>query len=244
MKANLEEKFIKLDDQVSISYHDEGKGKNYLFIHGNPTSKFLWRNIVKDISKNGRAIAPDLLGMGNSSRKDNSFTFEEQYNYLKQFIFKKELKNIILVVHDWGGALGIYFAKKHPELIKGICAMEFLYNPEISLKKSGLIPWLIFKILKTPFIGKKLILNFNIFHKVFLPLGTLRKIPKDILEEYNRPYLNKNKRQSLMDWIEEIPYKNHHARNKKIILDNYNFFQNTSTPKLLFHVWPGFAIPR
>ena len=114
----FESKFLEVKGS-RMHYIDVGKGDPILFLHGNPTSSYLWRNIIPHLQKQGRCIAVDLIGMGKSSKPDIDYTFHDHYNYLVEFIEKLDLKNITLVIHDWGSGLGFHYANTHRDNVKG-----------------------------------------------------------------------------------------------------------------------------
>ena len=112
-----------------MHYVESGEGRPFLFLHGNPTSSYLWRNITPHLDSHCRCIAVDLIGMGKSDKPDLDYTFLDHYRYLKCFIDKLDLKDIILVVHDWGSGLGFHYSVEHPDNIRGIVFMEAIVRP-------------------------------------------------------------------------------------------------------------------
>jgi haloalkane dehalogenase len=120
---NFESRFIEVNG-TQIHFIERGTGQVFLFIHGNPTWSYLWRNIIPPVSSLGRCIAFDLVGFGKSARPDISYRFLEHYTYVEEFISRMGLKDIVLVGHDWGGVLGFCYAMNHPENVKGIACME------------------------------------------------------------------------------------------------------------------------
>ncbi|HZA69335.1 MAG TPA: haloalkane dehalogenase, partial [Nitrososphaeraceae archaeon] len=156
-----------------MHYIDEGEGDPILFIHGNPTSSYLWRNIIPYVEPYGRAIAVDLMGMGKSDKPDIDYRFVDHAKYLEAFIEKLGLKNITLVVHDWGSALGFNYAMRHEDNVKGIAFMEAFLMPLTwdgfpnNAKK-------IFQLIRTPDVGYDLIVNKNFFVEQLLPSAILR----------------------------------------------------------------------
>ena len=127
-KFPFESKFIEINGS-NMHYVDVGEGDTILFLHGQPTSSYLWRNIIPYMQTNTRCIAPDLIGMGKSDKPDIAYTYHDHYDYVVKFIEKLELKNITLVIHDWGSGLGFHYAKNHPNNIKGIAFMEAIITP-------------------------------------------------------------------------------------------------------------------
>ncbi len=113
----------------SIHYVEEGAGQPILFLHGNPTSSYLWRNIIPHVASLGRCIAPDLIGMGRSDKPDIDYRFVDHANYVEEFIEKMDLQDITLVVHDWGSALGFHYAMRHESNVRGLAFMEAILAP-------------------------------------------------------------------------------------------------------------------
>ncbi len=112
-----------------VAYIDEGIGRPVVFLHGNPTSSYLWRNIIPYVSKDHRVIAPDLIGMGDSDKPNLKYTYEDQAAYLHAFLDELDLKNAVLVIHDWGSALGFHYARTRSDRIAAIAFMEATLPP-------------------------------------------------------------------------------------------------------------------
>ena len=112
-----------------IHYIDEGKGEPILFLHGNPTSSYLWRNIIPHLTGNARCIAPDLIGMGKSDKPDIEYRFFDHVKYIEGFIDKMKIKDVTLVIHDWGSGLGFHYAMRNEDKIRGIAFMEAILAP-------------------------------------------------------------------------------------------------------------------
>lgn len=134
----------------------------FLYIHGNPTSSYIWRNIIPFTASFGRSIALDLIGFGKSSKLDIDYTFQDHIKYVNGFISKLNLKNIVLVLHDWGGAIGFNYAMNHPENVKGIVFMETFYKP-MEWNNLDLLPKIVFKKFRDPKGGQKWNGKYNIF---------------------------------------------------------------------------------
>jgi haloalkane dehalogenase len=116
-------------NNAKMHYVDVGKGDVILFLHGQPTSSYLWRNIIPHLQDEYRCVAPDLIGMGKSDKPELDYNYHDHYDYLEKFIGKLGLKNITLVIHDWGSGLGFHYANTHRDNIKGIAFMEALIQP-------------------------------------------------------------------------------------------------------------------
>ena len=143
MNSSISEKFPYHSKFIDIKgsrihYVDEGEGDPILFIHGNPTSSYIWRNIMPHVQDVGRVIALDLIGFGKSDKPDIDYGFADSYAYLEAFIKKLKLKNITLVVQDWGSGLGFHYANLHRDNIKGIAFMEAMYEQKDWNKLSSL----------------------------------------------------------------------------------------------------------
>ncbi len=221
-----------------MHYIDEGEGEPILFLHGNPTSSYLWRNIIPHVLPKGRFIAPDLIGMGKSDKPNLKYQFEDHYEYIEGFIEELALDNITLVIHDWGSGLGFHFASIHPGKIKGIAFMEALLRP---LKwrdlpsdfKMG------FRLMRTPGIGWFMICIMNVFVKQILPQATHRKLSKEEIEIYNQPYPNPASRRPIRQWPCEIPIDGKPARMQEIVSAYSDKLQESTYPKLLLFAEPG-----
>ncbi|MGI0044597.1 MAG: haloalkane dehalogenase, partial [Nitrososphaeraceae archaeon] len=219
-------------------YIDEGEGDPILFIHGNPTSSYLWRNIIPYVEPYGRAIAVDLIGMGKSDKPDIDYRFVDHAKYLEGFIEELGLKNITLVVHDWGSALGFNYAMQYEDNVKGIAFMEALLMP---------LTWdvfsdefkNIFQTFRTPGAGYELIVNKNFFVEQILPGGILRNLTEEEMNQYREPYKITESRKPVWVWPNEIPIDGKPADVHKIVTDYNRWLQETELPKILFYASPG-----
>lgn len=232
--------FIDVEESF-MQYLDEGKGDPMLFLHGNPTSGYLWRNIFPYLTSNARCIVPDLIGMGKSGKPEISYRFEEHYRYLQAFIDALELKNITLVLHDWGSALGFYYAKNHPEKIKKIAFMESIVTPW----RWHDIKWdyrLGFKLLRAPLTGKFLIYRINAFLNIFLPKLILRKLSKEERQAYKAPFKKPSTRKPILVWPNEIPIQGKPRDISKIVESYSEWLAESVMPKLLIYAHPGAII--
>ncbi|MEL7232893.1 MAG: alpha/beta fold hydrolase, partial [Chloroflexota bacterium] len=124
----FESRFVDVHGS-KMHYVDVGEGAPVLFLHGNPTSSYLWRNIIPHMSDHARCIAPDLIGMGKSDKPDIPYRFDDHYRYITGFIEALDLTNITLVIHDWGSALGFHYAMQHEDNVKGVAFMEAIVRP-------------------------------------------------------------------------------------------------------------------
>lgn len=221
-----------------MAYIDVGEGDPILFLHGNPTSSYLWRNIIPHLQNQGRCIAPDLIGMGRSDKPNIPYRFDDHYAYLESFIDALDLKNITLVIHDWGSGLGFNYAKHHPENIKAIAFMEAIVDT-FSFADTPLPFAMIFRLFRTPVIGEFITQNLNFFVNGMLPMATDRKLTDAEMSYYRAPYPTVASRKPAMQWPREIPFDGTPADNHTTIAAYNQWLQATDIPKLLLHGEPG-----
>jgi haloalkane dehalogenase len=190
-----------------IHYVEEGKGDPVLFIHGNATSSYLWRNILPQVArKTGeRGIALDLLGFGKSDKPDEiSYTLQLHYDILEGFIEHLDLKNVILVLHDWGGPLGTYYAVRHPENVRGMVLMEtFLWNmlwDDFGKYKQA------FKLFRSP-AGYLMIQVMNFFVNKILPgsVAQRKNMTEEIMRHYREPFPTIRSRRAIRAFPQHLP---------------------------------------
>lgn len=233
--------FVEVEGS-NIHYIDEGEGDPILFLHGNPTSSYLWRNVIPHLSSLGRCIAPDLIGMGKSDKPDSEYRFFDHYKYIHGFIEKLNLKNITFVIHDWGSAFGFYYSMKNEENVKGIAFMEAILAPVKSWSDFPKDARLMFKLFHTPVIGWFLIGYLNVFIEKVLPMTIVRKLSKEEMDYYREPYLSVKHRLPLWRWPNEIPIEGK-PEDVNLAVATYNrWLKKTELPKLLLYAHPGALI--
>ena len=227
----------------NIHYIDEGEGDPILFLHGNPTSSYIWRNIIPYLKESARCIAPDLIGMGKSDKPDIDYGFNDTYAYLKGFIEKLDLKNITLVVHDWGSGLGFHYAYQHPNNIKGLAFMEAVYrvvdfSKQLPRVKVGMT-------LMRSTIGNWLMVGVaNLFLKGFLPNGIVRQLSKEEIAVYKSPFPTLKSRKSVRVWPQEIAINGYPEHTHQIVSAYHEWLKQTPIPKICFYADPGMLIPK
>jgi len=222
----------------NIHYIDEGTGDPILFIHGNPTSSYLWRNIVPHLLAHGRCIAPDLIGMGKSDKPDIEYRFADHVKYIEGFIKKMELSKMTLVIHDWGSALGLNYAMNHEHNIKGIAFMEAI------LKTSRWDDFpkqfrLAFRLFRAPVIGWLIIVGMNLFVEQILPMAIVRRLTEAERNRYRAPFKTLLSRRPVWRWPNEIPIDGKPADVSMIVERYSGKLQESELPKLLFYGQPG-----
>ena len=233
----FESKYIEINGS-KIHYVDVGEGDPILFLHGNPTSSYLWRNVIPHVQPHARCIAPDLIGMGKSDKPDINYTFEEHYDYIKGFIEALDLKNITLVIHDWGSGLGFHYANMNRDNIKGIAFMEAMYKT-MTWEGFPAKYRFMFRLLRAPFIGWLMISVANMFIKGMLPENVIRKLTKEEFDTYKRPYPTVKSRKPVRVWPQEIPINGKPKRVHDKVASYSEWLMQTELPKLCFYVGSG-----
>lgn len=227
-----------------LTYVDLGRGDPVIFLHGNPTSSYLWRNIMPYITDSHRAIAPDLIGMGDSGKIDH-YSYDVHYQYLSQFIEALGLKNITFVVHDWGAALGFDYAKSHPKRVKRIAFMEGLLPPvfpQPSFQAMGEEMGGIFQAFKDKEQGDQMVIENHMFVETILPNFVNRPLGELAMNAYRKPYINKADRDPLIQWPRDAPIAGE-PKNTSDTLDEIKLFmQKTKKPILLIYAKPGVLV--
>lgn len=221
-----------------MHYVDAGEGDPILLLHGNPTSSYLWRGIIPLLTGLGRCIAPDLIGMGKSDKPDIPYRFIDHSRYLDEFIEALQLTNVTLVIHDWGGALGFYWARRNPDKVRGIAFMETITRP-LTWDEWPEQAKQMFQGFRTPDTGEDLILERNMFVEAVLPGAVLRKMSDEEMAYYRAPYETKESRRPTLQWPREIPIDGEPADVHEIVEENAKWLAESDVPKLLCWAEPG-----
>ena len=225
---------------VDISYVDTGDGDPIVFLHGNPTSSYLWRNIIPHLESAGRCLAPDLMGMGESGSSPNgSYRFADHSALLDQWFEDMGLtSDVTLVVHDWGSALGFHWAKRHPERIKGLVYMEAIVRP-VTWEEWPEAARQVFQGFRSP-AGEEMALEKNVFVERVLPGSILRGLTEEEMEVYRRPYLEAGEsRRPTLTWPREIPLEGEPADVVRIVSEYAEWLAASDVPKLFINAEPG-----
>ncbi len=238
-------KYIDVKDK-KLAYIDQGKGDAIVFIHGNPASSYLWRNIAPNFIKSHRIIVPDLIGMGDSEKLggvDNpEYSFNGHYNFLDEFLIKLNLgEKVNLVIHDWGCGLGLKFARLHSEIISSITFMEGITVP-LKWEQWPEAGTKIFKLFRSE-VGEELILDKNIFVERILFADPITPMSDKTKEEYLRPFLNPGEdRRPTLTFPRNIPLDGEPNDTYVEINKNAEFHKNSNIPKLFINADPGFLL--
>jgi haloalkane dehalogenase len=223
---------------AEMSYIDIGEGDPIVFLHGNPTSSYLWRNIIPWVSAYGRCLAPDLIGMGQSGKSPSQrYTFKAHARYLDEWFDQLELKNITLVLHDWGSALGFYRAHRYPEQVKRIAYMEAIVQPrrweDFPNGRDAM-----FRALRSD-KGEQMVLDQNFFIETVLPKSIIRTLSQNEMDAYRAPFQQRNDRWPTLVFPRQLPIDGEPADVVAIVEDYADWLSKTTIPKLLISAEPG-----
>ncbi len=225
---------------TEMAYVDTGSGEPVVFLHGNPTSSYLWRNVIPHLGASARCLAPDLIGMGDSGKSSTgSYRFVDHARHLDAWFDGLGLtRRVTLVVHDWGSALGFHWARRHPDAVKGIAYMEAIVRPLTWDEWSPLARDL-FRALRSA-AGEEMILQKNVFIERILPGSVLRKLGADEMAVYRRPYLEPGEsRRPTLTWPREIPLDGEPADVAAIVEEYSRWLSASPIPKLFVNADPG-----
>jgi haloalkane dehalogenase len=227
-----------------MAYVEVGKGDPIVLLHGNPTSSYLWRNVLPYLQPLGRCIAPDLIGMGDSDKLPNSgpdsYRFVEHRRYLDALFEALDVRErITFVIHDWGSALGFDWANRHREAVKGIAYMEAIVGPQYwdHWDRFGMRPAL--QGLRSE-AGEEMVLRDNFFIEKILPGAILRPLSAEEMAEYRRPFAEPGEgRRPTLTWPRQIPIEGEPADVVAIVNAYADWLAKSSVPKLFLRAEPG-----
>ena len=226
-----------------MSYIDEGEGDAIIFQHGNPTSSYLWRNVMPHLEGQGRLIACDLIGMGDSEKLTNSGP--DSYNYFehRDFLFTllEELnigKQVVFVIHDWGSALGFDWSFQNQDRIQGIAYMEGIVKP-VTWDEWPENATKVFQGFRSE-AGESMVLDKNIFVERVLPSSIMRELSEEEMDEYRRPFLNPGEdRRPTLSWPRQIPIQGEPKEVVEVVENYSEWLSSSDLPKLFINADPG-----
>jgi haloalkane dehalogenase len=224
---------------TEMSYVTVGNGHPIVFLHGNPTSSYLWRNVIPHVSDLGWCLAPDLVGMGQSAASPRgAYRFLDHANYLDAWFEALDLRQkVTLVLHDWGSALGFHWASRHPGQVRAIAYMESIVQPrDWGDVPSGRAP--IFRDLRSE-KGERMILEENAFIEILLPKLIIRSLTHTEMDAYRRPFIEPKSRWPTLIWPRELPIGGEPADVVKIVEDYGQWLLRSPLPKLFINAEPG-----
>lgn len=230
----------------TMSYLEQGQGEAVVFLHGNPSAAYLWRNIMPYVAETHRAIAPDLIGMGNSGKPEIDYTFADHAAYLDAFIAAMDLDEITLVSHDWGAALAWDFARRHPDMVVRLTFMEGVLPPAFpqpSYEAMGDEMGGMFRALQDPEQGYEMVMEGNMFVEGILPMMINRPLGEVATAEYGAPYGEIESRLPTWMWPREVPIGGQPNSSVVLMEDIAAFMGETQMPVLLTYAEPGVLVP-
>ena len=240
--AELPKSFVEVKGK-RMAYVEMGEGDPVVFLHGNPTSSYLWRNIMPYVSGQARCLAPDLIGMGDSDKLDDpgpgSYRFVEHREYLDGFLDAVGLGgNAVFVIHDWGSALGFDWGNRHRDRVRGFCYMEALVRP-VTWEEWPEAAKAVFQGFRSP-AGEGMVLEKNVFVERVLPGSILRKISEEEMAVYRRPFAEPGEdRRPTLTWPREIPISGEPVDVVKIVGAYSEWLAVSDVAKLFIDAEPG-----
>jgi haloalkane dehalogenase len=226
-----------------MAYVEAGRGDPIVLLHGNPTSSYLWRNVIPYVSSLGRCIAPDLIGMGDSAKLipsgSRSYRFAEHRTYLESLLLELDVReNVTLVVHDWGSALGFDWARRHEDAVKGIAYMEAIVRP-VAWEEWPEASRQFFQALRSE-AGEEMIITKNLFVERVLPASIMRTLSDQEMDVYRAPYAAVGEsRRPTLTWPREIPIDGVPADVYEIVAGYAEWLSGCDIPKLFINADPG-----
>jgi haloalkane dehalogenase len=227
----------------NMSYVEVGSGDPIVFLHGNPTSSYLWRNIIPYCENLGRCIAPDLIGMGDSDKLSPSgpdrYRFVEHREFLDGLLAALGVKqNVTLVIHDWGSALGFDWANRHRDAISGIAYMEAVVRP-VTWEEWPKAVTPVFQGFRSP-AGEEMVLENNVFIEQVLPGAIIRKLSDEEMNRYRAPFTQPGEdRRPTLSWPRQIPIDGEPEDVVAIVEDYGQWLSQGNLPKLFINADPG-----
>lgn len=231
---------------TEMAYVDEGEGPVVLFLHGNPTSSYLWRNVIPHVADDHRAIAPDLIGFGDSAKPDIGYTFADHAAHLDAFVEALGLSDVTLVVHDWGSILGMRHARLNEDAVRGLAFMEAGVPPALpapSLDAMGPQNAELFAALRSP-QGEAMVLEGNFFvEEVLGRIGVVTPLSDEVMAHYREPFPTSESRLPTLVFPRQVPIAGEPADVVAEVEANGEWLYATDLPKLMLHAQPGALMP-
>ena len=223
-----------------MSYVDVGQGEPVVFLHGNPSSSYLWRNIIPHVSGMARCLAPDLIGMGDSGKNPaHSYTFADHQRYLDAWFDAMGLTGrVTLVIHDWGSGLGFHWANRNRDKVRGIAYMEAIVMP-LRWDEFPQAAAKVFGGMRSP-AGEEMVLQKNVFVERILPGSVLRELTEAEMNAYRKPFAEPGEsRRPTLTWPRQIPIDGEPPETVRIVADYGQWLAGSDVPKLFINAEPG-----
>lgn len=241
LPAGLVSRTVAVNDST-LHYLEAGAGMPIVFLHGNPTSSFLWRNVIPHVAPRGRCLAVDLIGMGGSGKPPIAYRLVDHIAYIDTFIDALNLDRITFVLHDWGIAIGLHYLSRFPERVRALALMEGHIHPIARWDDFDEGGRSTFRALRTEDVGRRMVIDENFFVEMVLQSDVRRTLTAAEMGAYRAPYREPRSREPLWRWANEIPIEGQPADVAAIVRDNQATLAASPIPKLLFHARPGATI--
>ncbi|ACJ20284.1 haloalkane dehalogenase [Coxiella burnetii] len=226
---------------AKMHYIETGQGEPVLFIHGMPTSSYLWRNIIPKLADKAHCVALDLIGMGESDKPDIDYTVNDHISYVECFIEALGLRNITLVMHGWGSVIGFDYARRHPKNIKALAFFESHIRPTTDWDMLSLPVQQLATLLHRPGASYRAIVEQNYLINKLLPASMMRKLSDEEMANYRRPFLTKESRKPLWQYLQDLPLGDSKRPVVKLIKNYSQWLKQAPQPKLMMYAVPGFV---
>ncbi len=243
--AAHDKQFVDINGR-RMAYVEMGQGDPIVFLHGNPTSSYLWRNVMPHVADQGRCLAPDLIGMGDSDKLPDSgpqsYRFVEHRAWLDALLERLGVTdNVTFVIHDWGSALGFDWANRHRDAVRGICYMEAIVKP-LTWAEFPQAARAVFEGFRSD-AGEQMVLENNVFVENVLPGSILRKLTDEEMNVYRQPFAEPGEgRRPTLTWPRQIPLDGEPADVAAIVADYAQWLPTSEVPKLFVNAEPGALI--
>ncbi|HEX2715571.1 MAG TPA: haloalkane dehalogenase [Candidatus Acidoferrales bacterium] len=227
-----------LDSTMAFREAGSPDSPTVLFLHGNPTSSYIWRNIIPLVAPVAHCIAPDLIGFGQSGKPDIEYRFFDQVRYLDAFLDRAGISSAYVVAHDWGTALAFHLAARRPRFVRALAFMEFI-RPMPTWNDFHRDAIETFQNFRTPGVGEKMILDDNVFVEGVLPANIVRKLTEGEMEVYRAPFSTRESRRPTWRFPNDLPIAGKPADVYSVMEEAHRALAQSSYPKLLFTGNPG-----
>ncbi|KAF0806341.1 haloalkane dehalogenase [Alcanivorax xiamenensis] len=225
-----------------LHYLDEGSGPTLLFVHGNPTSSYLWRNVIKLLRHRYRCVALDLPGFGRSAKPDLDYRLCTLHHFLSGFVEQLALEPVILVLHDWGGPLGFRLAQQQPSQVRALVFME-TFPFTFDWQEFPLIARPLYFAFRQPALSPWLLQRHNLFVNTVLPMGTLRRLPRSVMNVYRAAFPDRHSRRAIRALPSELPIDDRQGETWLAVEEIEKRLPEMDQPMLLLHFRPGAVLP-
>ena len=225
-----------------LHYLDVGTGDPFLFLHGNPTWSYCWRNVIPYLEPLGRCIAPDFIGFGKSDHPDIEYRIFDQIRYIEEFVVQLDLRNITLVIHDWGALVGLNLARRFPERIRAVAFCEFPVKPLGTLEETWPLIAEEFAKFRSPELGPELLMGQNLMVESAIPAVTVRKLSEEEMNYYRAPFPNWESRRAMARLPRDWSFAGDPIDTDWVIAKYSEWLKRSPIPKLLIHATPGLFV--